>query len=73
MYMLFKNNRPVSNKKFSTYEKCRQWARKLARKTDLPLNLNLETGVITKLTTDQSRIDWRTPALKHYNYAIRRV
>ncbi|MEM4379979.1 MAG: hypothetical protein QXL01_04755 [Thermoplasmatales archaeon] len=34
MYVVFKNNRPVGNKKFSTYEQARQWARKLCRRVD---------------------------------------
>ena len=39
MYMIFKENRPQGNKKYETYEKARQAARKICRKkTDLRLS-----------------------------------
>lgn len=34
MYMVFKAGRPQGNLKFKTYERARQWARKLCRKAN---------------------------------------
>lgn len=74
MYMLFKNNRPVGNKKFNSYEKCRQWARKLARKQEEPTrNIQMVDDMILNLPSDWSRLIWRTPTLSDYGYAIKRV
>lgn len=75
MYMLFKNNRPVGNKKFGAYEQCRQWARKLARKQPMPKSGSLTPfGMPTLyIPSDISRLLWRTPTLSDYGYEIRRV
>lgn len=34
MFVVFKNNRPQGNKKFTSYEAARQWARKLCRRNE---------------------------------------
>jgi hypothetical protein len=70
MYMLFKNNRPVGNKKFTAYEECRLWARKLARKQPMPTQTSF-FGI--EQFADVSRWLWRTPTLSDYGYEIRRV
>lgn len=70
MYMLFKNKRPVGNIKFDSYEKCRQWARKLARKQKMPETYIDNVGYVI---TDLSRAVWRTPTLEEYGYSIRRI
>jgi hypothetical protein len=67
MYMLFKNNRPVSNIKYPTYEKCRQWARRLARKST-QRGFSKLGGMV-----DMSDVLWRTPSLDMYGYSIRKV
>lgn len=69
MYMLFKNKRPVGNIKFDSYEKCRQWARKLARKQPMPTFGAFEMN----FPVDVSRVIWRTPSIGDYGYTIRRV
>lgn len=71
MYMLFKNKRPVGNIKFDSYEKCRQWARKLARKQPMPTLDVADFGMA--LPVDVSRIMYRTPTLMDYGYSIRRI
>lgn len=75
MYMLFKNNRPVGNKKFNTYEMCRQWARKLARKQPNPIGSfgNVYGHEPFKFDLDWSRTMWRTPTLSDYGYSVKRV
>lgn len=70
MYMLFKNKRPVGNVKFDSYEKCRQWARKLARKQGIHVVKTID-GFITDM--DASALYWRTPAIGDYGYSIRKV
>lgn len=72
MYMLFKNKRPVGNIKFDSYEKCRQWARRLARKQPMPCVDFFEQGD-QALIVDLSRALWRTPTLSDYGYSIRRI
>lgn len=72
MYMLFKNNRPVGNRKFDAYEQCRQWARKLARKQPMPIYKN-DIFAAVDIPQDLSRWLWRTPTLSDYGYEIRRV
>lgn len=67
-FMLFKNNRPVGNKKFATYELCRQWARKLARKQPV-----VADDIFPWLQKDFSRMLYRTPTLGDYGYEIRRI
>lgn len=71
MWMLFKNKRPVGNIKFDSYEKCRQWARKLARKQPMPTLDVADFGI--SLPVDGSRIMYRTPTLMDYGYSIRRI
>lgn len=73
--MLFKNNRPVGNKKFEAYEECRQWARRLARKQPMPKSGSLTPFGLQPITIpmDISRWLWRTPTLGDYGYSIRRV
>jgi hypothetical protein len=72
--MLFKNNRPVGNKKFESYEQCRQWARKLARKQPMPETPALFNGFgAVPLPADLSRWLWRTPTLSDYGFSIRAV
>ncbi len=72
MYMLFKNNRPVGNKKFENYESCRQWARKLARKAPAPtIPMLFDTNI--SIPADLSRWLWRTPTLGDYGFTIRNV
>lgn len=82
MYMLFKNKRPVGNIKFDSYEKCRQWARKLARKQPMPTLIDEELEGVwagdvadfgMALPVDVSRIMYRTPTLMDYGYSIRRI
>ena len=62
--MLFQNNRPVSNLKFTSYEKCRQWARRLVRRSDKFDILRL---------FDESDYKWRTPSLSMHNYEVRKI
>lgn len=68
MWMLFKNKRPVGNIKFESYEKCRQWARKLARKQPVAMD-----DLVPWLPRDLSRMVWRTPSIGDYGYSIRRI
>ena len=70
MYMLFKNKRPVGNVKFPSYEQCRQWARKLARKQGMFVAKDAR-GFVTDF--DASSLYWRTPAIGDYGYSIRKV
>lgn len=62
MFMLFKGTRPVSNLKFESYEKCRQWARRLLR-----------SKKPEQYSTDNSAFFWRTPSLNVFGYTIRKV
>lgn len=61
MYIVFKGSRPAGNKKFQTYERARQYARKLIRK--LP-NWDLFSN-------------WETrgynPAMIEFGYSVRKV
>ena len=61
MYIVFKNSRPAGNKKFSTYERARQYARKLARKTtNWDIVRNIESAGYN-------------PALSDFGYSVRKV
>ncbi len=61
MYIVFKNSRPAGNKKFSTYERARQYARKLARKQpDWVLFQSFEHKGYN-------------PALNEFGYSVRKV
>jgi len=61
MYIVFKGSRPAGNKKFSTYERARQHARKLARKNpDWPLFRLIEARGYN-------------PALNEFGYSVRKV
>lgn len=75
MYMLFKNKRPIGNVKFTSYEKCRQWARKLARKQPVVLGADVEIGggFYKGVPVDRSRWYYRTPTLADYGYSVRKV
>ncbi len=58
MFIIFKNNKPAGNKKFATYEKARQQARKWVRK---------QRGGFWRL------LGISNPALADGRYSIRRV
>lgn len=62
MFMVFKNGRPAGNKQFSTYERARQYARKLCRKNPQwlgrPLYVTLEPN---------------NPAISDFGYSVKRV
>ncbi len=60
MYIVFKNNKPAGNEKFSTYEKARQQARKWLRKSTSDFAFWRVLGI-------------SNPALFDGNYSIRKV
>lgn len=60
MFIVFKNNRPAGNKKFSTYEAARQQVRKWLRKQTSPFTTWRVLGI-------------SNPALFDGEYKIKRV
>jgi hypothetical protein len=58
MYIVFKNNRPAGNKKFTSYEQARQWVRKQIRK---------------KFTNKLDFFWTSNPMIGDYFYSIRRA
>lgn len=63
MYIIFKGSRPAGNKKFSTYERARQHARKLARKSSLWMS---------HWAAKQYK-DGYNPAITNFGYSIRKI
>lgn len=63
MFMVFKNGRPAGNKQFPTYERARQYARKLCRKNPQWLGRPLYV----------TRCPVSNPSISDFGYSVKRV